>query len=177
MANSDTGAFNDTNWQQLPVRVPPGQDVTAQQLGAVLFNEQRALEGQDIPEANLWKAHAALNRVKRGMGLGHGRGTAPTNIQRIWPNEQPALEASLKAAQQAIDERKRGIDPTGGAYMWRHWNTDPRWSPEMSRDHLGAQTFYGFLPTRMFDPFENQNYTKKQDLNPGDPVYLGVYGK
>ncbi len=70
-------------------------------------------------------AHAALNRIhKLKKPLGHG--DAPPKLGSIWPNEQAAWSGREAAAVQAIEEQKRGKDPTDGALYWQHVSVDPR---------------------------------------------------
>jgi hypothetical protein len=129
-----------------------------------------------VEDAYLWIAHAVLNRIsKLKKPLGHG--DAPPRLGRVWPSEQAALERARSAAFQAIEERKRGKDPTGGALYWQHISVDPRWSPEFARDYLATQKYQGYPLKRPFGPFENRNHSKKQQVTPGEPVYLGIYGK
>ena len=97
-----------------PIITPTSDEVSPEDLAGVLFNEQRALEGPGIDDAYLWMAHTALNRIYK-LKKPLGEGTARPKVGRVWPNEGAALERARRAAPQAIEERKRGKDPTGGA--------------------------------------------------------------
>ena len=123
-----------------PTAAPVAGEVSPEALAAVLFNEQRALEGPGVEDAYPWMAHAALNRIHK-LKKPLGSGVAPPKIGRVWPNERAALGRARRAARQAIEERNRGKDPTAGALFWQHRSVDPRWSPEFAKDYFKTKKY------------------------------------
>lgn len=143
-------------------------------LAGVIFNENRSLRGQQLDDANMAVAHVLLNRLKRGRPIGQGHGTAPIELPEQMSDDERdvVLEQARRAARQALEARRRGVDPTSDALGYGHRAVEPRWSPEFTKDYLEMDR-KGADVRHSYGPFSNSAPT--DDLPKGHPVYLNVY--
>jgi len=101
----------DLNANELAELVDP------EAIAQIIFNENRSLSGPQLDDANAAMGHVVLNLLAHGKAVGDGRATAPIGLpDNLSDHERDVvLEQARKAARLALDERSRGIDPTGGA--------------------------------------------------------------
>jgi hypothetical protein len=151
--------------------------VDPEAIAQIIFNENRSLTGPQLETANVAIGHVVLNLLAHGKAAGDGTVTAPIGLpDDISDNERHvALEQARKAAKRVIEERSRGIDPTGGALEYNHRAVDPSWTKDRAHKSLWSDRQTTGTPAKLsFGPLSNSHPTSK--LPKGHPVHLTVYG-
>ena len=143
----------------------------------IIFNENRSLTGPQLDDANAAVGHVVLNLLAHGEPVGNGTVTARIGLpDGISDHERDVvLEQTREAAGRVIDERRRGIDPTGGALEYNHRALNPTWTSKQVREALGRPRRHTGTPVKLtFGSFSNSH--SNPQLPKRHPVYLTVYG-
>lgn len=132
--------------------------LTTTQIANIIFNETQSLSGAGIDQARTNIAMTILNAEKKGKARPM---TAPDSAT-VSPVEKAIYAACLSAAQQAVADQKKGVDPTNGV---THFNFRPTSS---------TSPFFGFPQRTQLGPFRNSYPTPAL---PASGVYANTYGK
>lgn len=132
--------------------------LTTTQIANIIFNETQSLSGPGIEQARINIALTLLNAESQGKARPM---TAPDSAT-VPPVEKAIYADCLKAAQQAVADRKKGADPTKGA---THFNF---------RSNSSPNPFFGFPLRTQMGPLRNSYPTPAL---PASGVYANTYGK
>jgi hypothetical protein len=152
--------------------------VDPEAIAHIIFNQNRSLSGPQLDDANAAVGRVVLNLLAHGEPAGNGCLTAPIGLpERMSDNERNViLEQARRAAKRVIEQRSRGIDPTGGAREYNHRPINPAWTKERAHEYLWRKRqTTGSSAKLSFGPFLNSKPTPL--LPRGHSVYLVVYGK
>jgi len=134
----------------------PG-DMRVSDVGNIVFNETRALSGDNLDTARNWIARAIINGNER-LGINRPL-TAPAMVRNVQPAERAALNSCQQAAQNAFDWG----DFTGvGA---EHFNNRPR---------LNWNAFQRHSTVAVFGPFDTGFPTPSCQAG-GAGCYVNIY--
>lgn len=132
--------------------------LTDDQIANVIFNETRSLSGVGIDEARKNIAHSIINAQ---AATGKRPKTGPV-VAHVPEQESDTYESCQSAVSAARDDKKKNVDPTGGAtnfnFRKNNWRGD----------------FYGLKIKTQKGPFDNSFPT--DDL-PSSNIYANTYGK
>jgi hypothetical protein len=132
--------------------------LTTHQIANIIFNETQSLSGPNIDQVRTNLAMTIINSEKPGKARPM---TAP-DIAKVPAVETATYASCLKAAQAAVADHKKGLDPTKGA---THFNFRPN----------GSQSpFFGFPLRTQIGPLQNSYPTPAL---PGSGIYANTYGK
>ncbi|RJQ16385.1 MAG: hypothetical protein C4560_09415, partial [Nitrospiraceae bacterium] len=135
--------------------------ISTEEVGNIVFNETRSLSGEGIDDARKDIAHTIFNA---DSAYGNKRdavaGTAPKTAD-VPTAEKGIYDKSQQAAQNAHNEKSRGIDPTGGATNFNFRNNNSR------------SAFQGLSISTQHGPFNNSFPTKTLNAT---GIYSNTYG-
>ena len=102
--------------------------VDPEAIAHIIFNENRSLSGPQLEDANAAVGHVVLNLLAHGQAVGEDGATPPIGLpDNLSDYERDVvLEQARKGARRAVDERSRGIDPTGDALEYNHRSVNPK---------------------------------------------------
>ncbi len=132
--------------------------VDPEAIAHIIFNENRSLSGPQLDDANAAVGHVVLNLLANGETAGDGRVTAPIGLADDLSDYERdvVLEQARRCATRALDERRRGIDPTGGALEFNYPAVDPAATPADARKSRWSNREYTGTSAKLsFGPFPN----------------------
>ena len=143
--------------------IDPWGFITSKQIGNIIFNETRSLNGTNIDQARLNIAHAILNAdAKWGDNRSKYAGTAFDSVDCIPESESDTYLQSQIAAIIAVHQQEVGIDPTSGATNFNF------------RSNNSTSSFFGMPLKTQVGPLNNSYPTTTLNKT---GIYANTYGK